>query len=80
MYYTNFEGNYILDITIKKDGKIENLKKKVPLSAGIEVVRKIYKEINSFINANNQSYSYFRDCLNNSKLSAKWTVDKYGLP
>ena len=34
MYYNNFEGNYIIDMTIKKNGKIESCKKKIPLSAG----------------------------------------------
>lgn len=80
MYYNNFEGNYIIDMTIKKNGKIESCKKKIPLSAGIKVVQKVYKELKELINANNQSYGYFRDCLNSSKLAAKWPVDKYDLP
>lgn len=80
MNFQEFEGNYVFDMNIKKDGKIQNLKKKVSLSAGISVIKKIYKEINSLIEANKVSYGCFRDCLNQSNLSVKWPVDKYNLP
>lgn len=80
MYYTNFNGNYIIDMTIKKDGKIENVKKKIPLTAGIEVVKKVVKEMDMLIDANKVSYAYFRDCLNKSKLKNNWMSDKYDMP